>query len=83
MHEWLITRGDAERAPFVERIRIFVAVNCVLVHAGECHAKAQHTDEGKKLCMDHVLSYHGKQDILSWLDNVHLQVVEEARRYVE
>lgn len=67
MHEWLITRGDVAGCAFEIRMQIYVPENCVIVHEGECHRVAQFGEKGRQICLQHVLHFHPKRDILSWL----------------
>jgi len=77
MHEVIITRGVAQGWRFEKYIQIFVPLNVVLLHEGKCHIGAQHSKEGWELCVTDILSYHGKGEILDWLD--YLGAEEQAR----
>lgn len=67
MHEWLITRGDVQGCPFEIQMQIYVPMNCVILHEGECHKKAQHGDEGRALCRKHINQFHTDKEIIDWL----------------
>lgn len=68
MHEALITRGHVDYAPFEKRVQIFVAQNCVLVHPGDCHTKAQYYEDAKQECIKSLLYWNGYDSIKAWLD---------------
>jgi hypothetical protein len=85
MHEWLITRGNVQGAPFEWRMQIYVPWNCVLVHEGECHRGAQWGHEGMIVCLKDVLKYYSADIISKWLRDIemHLTIASEKLRWME
>lgn len=67
MHEVFLTRGDVQNAPAAVREGIHARANCVLVHPGECHLAAQHTQTGKQACARHLIRFEGYITIRAWL----------------
>lgn len=67
MHEALLTRGRVQMAPYRLQMQIFVGPNCVLVHPGECHLRAQNTDAGKQACLAQLLEFEHDQ-VVVWLE---------------
>lgn len=85
MHEWLITRGEVQGAPFEWRMQIFVPWNCVLVHEGKCHRHAQWSEAGRTACLSNVSTYYPRSIILGWLVNIaqKLTVAREKISWLE
>ena len=67
MHEWLITRGEVQGAPFEDRIQIYNSMNCVVLHEGECHRRAQWENVGMIDCFREVAKYNYVSHIALWV----------------
>lgn len=70
MHEHIITRGDVKGVDFEAQMQIYVPWNCVLVHEGDCHIKAQTNEETKLDVLTDLVMIYGKKVINPWIDYI-------------
>ena len=84
MHEWIITRGECQGAPWEWRMQIYVPWNVVIVHEEECHRKAQWEQLGRERCFEEVSKYWQGDVVRKWLQDIapHLTIAEEKLRWV-
>lgn len=66
VHEVIVTRGMLPGRPG----DLTDPRNCVVVHSGECHRKAQHSAEGKRACCDKILSMFSVEDVKEFVDGL-------------
>lgn len=69
MHEVLIRRGDVRMCSDPVKQMIHTKENCVLVHHGACHNKAD-TEDGFAICVKSLLWHNGAGAMLAWLDQM-------------
>ncbi|MCL4561933.1 MAG: hypothetical protein M1281_15160 [Chloroflexi bacterium] len=70
LHEVILTRGDVRGCPEEVRLSIHAPINCVIVHPGPCHLKAQHELEGKLACLSQIAFFEGFEPMIYWLNAV-------------
>lgn len=70
MHEVFFTRGEVKGYSEDDQSLIFVRQNVVLVHPGNCHILAQHTDEYKMKCASQIIFYEGKSNVIDWIKSI-------------
>jgi hypothetical protein len=65
MHEALISRGNV-RGNKDLLVKIMVRENCVLVHPGSCHRKAE-TEDGKIKCLNFLIRHETYENVKNFL----------------
>ena len=85
MHEWLITRGNVQGAPFEWQMQIYVPWNVVIVHEGKCHLNAQWDERGMLACFKEVTEYYSIGTLSRWLHSIsdHITIANEKLRQLE
>jgi hypothetical protein len=68
IHEVFLTRGSVQGLRFEDQMQIFIPQNTVILHEGECHLAAQHTDQGKLLCAKQIIHYESAHTVQLFLD---------------
>lgn len=66
VHEVFLTRGDVQGTPADTQVQIHRILNCVSIHPGDCHLKAQHEQKYKNICARFILKKEGDK-VTSWL----------------
>lgn len=70
IHEVFVTRGMLHSRPG----DLTDPRNCVPVHNGECHRKAERNiDDGKKKCRDKILSRFSCEDVQDFIDGLRMK----------
>jgi hypothetical protein len=86
MHEVFITKGDVQGCAIEIKELINSPFNCILLHSGSCHLKAQHEPIGKLLCVRQILFFEGATRVITWLQLLDglfkTKIVENEIRYV-
>ena len=71
MHEVFFTRGDVQGIHDENTHHlIYHPCNVVLVHHGDCHLKAQHTEEGKRKCAELIIKWEGEPNVRRYIDQM-------------
>jgi hypothetical protein len=69
MHEWLVTRGDAQGWSDEETLKIFVPCNCMLLHP-TCHQKFGASRHWLPYLAKKQVDYYGPQTFLNWINSL-------------
>jgi len=80
MHEVLVTRGDVQSLPLDKQLRIFDPCNVVLVHEGDCHIFAQHTDEGKAKCFSQIVHFTNIHAVMTFVIEIEELITNKLYR---
>ena len=70
MHENIVTRGNVAGQGDIQSL-IWAEENCNLVHAGECHERAQ-TGPGRLLCAKELVTRYGTERLHAWVNSLGL-----------
>ncbi|MDD5367878.1 MAG: hypothetical protein PHQ40_02235 [Anaerolineaceae bacterium] len=66
----MLTRGDVQFAKDEDKLRIHVPQNCTVLHPGDCHHAAQHTEEGKIACLRQMAFFESYDALHAWLTEI-------------
>jgi hypothetical protein len=88
VHEVILSRGEVEGCPDYVKTNIHHHFNQVALHS-QCHAAEGHTEEGRKICTQYLVTLYGKTKIVNWLKLIGFAggckmalLIEEKVRYV-
>jgi hypothetical protein len=84
LHEWLITRGEVDGAPFEWQMQIYVPCNVVICHPGRCHIDLQHGEAGARKCLSYITEWHTAASIYEWLYAIKdvITIADEKTRWL-
>jgi hypothetical protein len=82
VHEVFLTREDVRMCGLPTKKAIHCVHNCVAVHPGLCHERAQFEEAGKILCAKVILDGDGLIKTNRWLQMMLLALPTIARREI-